>query len=404
MTNRNTALRSLAFSAILLAFSFNQAAAQEASAVAERLKALGAKQGVELGWSNVTGDASSMVIEGLTVKAAGETNAFPLGNVTLTGITEENGGYRVATTTTAPINSTSEGITFELSEIVVTGLRIPAEDSDDPLAALSFYESASMASGAVKMADKTVFSMTDVSAEITPPADGKAMDFTAGIASFTGDLSGITDPQTKAVVDAFGYQTVNGSYRSAGSWNLTDGRLNVAQNDITVENAGTFAFKFDFSGYTLDFIKQMQEIQKKMAAQPEGESNSAAEMEMLGLAQQLTLNGATIRFDDASLTGKILDFVAQQQGQKREDVVNLAKAGLPFALMQMQLPELATAIAPAVNTFLDDPKSIEIKAAPPSPVPFTLIGGAAMANPNDPGATAKAIWNMLGVTVTANQP
>ena len=66
--------------------------------------------------------------------------------------------------------------------------------------------------------------------------------------------------------------------------------------------------------------------------------------------------------------------------------------------------EAATAIAPAINTFLDDPRSIEIKAAPPSPVPFTLIGGAAMANPNDPGATTKAIWDMLGVTVTANQP
>jgi len=404
MTDRYAALRRLAFPAILLAFTVTQAAAQEASAVAERLKALGARQGVELGWSNVTGDASSMVIEGVTVKPAGEATAFPLGNVTLTGITEENGGYRVATTTTAPINSTAEGVTLELSEIVVTGMRIPAEDSDDPLASLSFYESASMASGAVKMADKTVFSMKDVSAVISPPAEGRPIDFTAGIASFTGDLSGITDPQTRAVVDAFGYQTINGSYRAAGSWNLADGRLNVTENAIAVDDAGTLDFTFDFSGYTLDFIEQMQEIQKKMAAQPAGQSSSGADMEMLALAQQLSLIGATIRFDDASLTNKILDFIARQQGQKREDVVNLAKAGLPFALMQMQLPDLATAIAPAINTFLDDPKSIEIKAAPPQPVPFTLIGGAAMANPNNPGATAKAIWNMLGVTVTANQP
>ncbi|HEY6631968.1 MAG TPA: hypothetical protein VIZ90_10985, partial [Rhizobiaceae bacterium] len=230
MTNRYTALRRLAFSAILLAFPLNQAIAQDASAVAERLKALSARQGVELGWSNVTGDASSMVIEGLTVRPAGDASAFSLGNVTLTGITEDNGGYRVATATTAPINSTSEGVTLELSEIVVTGLRIPAEDSDDPLAALSFYETASMASGAVKMADKTVFSMKDVSAEISPPAEGKPIDFAAGIASFTTDLSGITDPQARAVIDAFGYQTLNGSYRSAGSWNLADGRLNVAQN------------------------------------------------------------------------------------------------------------------------------------------------------------------------------
>ena len=179
MTTRNAALRRLAFSAILLAFPFNQAAAQDASAVAERLKALSAKQGIELAWTNVTGDASSMVIEGLTVKPAGETDALPIGNVTLSGVVEENGGYRVDTTTTAPISSTTEGVTVELSEIIVKGLKIPVEDSDDPLAAISFYDSAEMASAAFKMADKNVFSISGLSAEITRPAEGKPMDFTA---------------------------------------------------------------------------------------------------------------------------------------------------------------------------------------------------------------------------------
>jgi hypothetical protein len=404
MTRPNAALRRLAFSAALLALSFNPANAQEASAVAERLKALGAEQGIELGWSNVSGDASSMVIEGLTVKAAGETEAFPLGHVTLTGITEENGGYRVETASTAPISSTAEGVTVELSEMVLKGLRIPAAGSDDPLAALSFYDSFNMASAAVKMDGKTLFSLTDASAELTPPADGKPMVFTGGIASFSGDLSGIADPQTRAVVEAFGFQTISGSYRTEGSWDLADGRLNITRNDIAVDNAGTLAFKVDVGGYTLDVIKQMQEIQKKLAAQPDGETDSAAEMEMLGLLQQLSLNGATIRFDDASLTDKILDFVAQQQGQSRADVVNLAKAALPYLLMQMQMADLAAAVAPAISTYLDDPRSIEIKAAPPAPVPFTLLGGAAMANPDDPGAAANALWSMLGVTVTANQP
>lgn len=404
MATPNATLRRLAFSAVLLTIPFNSAMAQEAAAVADRLKALSAEQGMELGWANVTGDASSMVIEGLTVKPAGETDSFPIGDVTFSDVTEESGGFRVATVSTAPISSTTEGTTVELSEIVIKGLKVPAADSDDPLAAISFYDSIEMASAAVKMADKTLFSVSGLSAAISPPVEGKPMDFTAGIASFSGDLSGVTDPQTKAIVDAFGYQTLNGSYQTKGSWNLADGRLNVTQNDFIVENAGTFGFKADIGGYTLDFIKQMQEMQKKLAAQPADQANSGAEMEMLGLMQQLSLNGATIRFDDASLTGKVLDFVATQQGQKREDVVNLAKASLPFLLMQMQLPDLAAALAPAINTYLDDPRSIEIKATPPAPVPFMLIGGAAMANPNDPSATAKAIWSMLGVTVTANQP
>ena len=328
MTKHNAAFRRLAFSAILLAIPFNSAFAQDASAVAERIKADAAAQGTFLSWTGVTGDASSMVMEGVSVKAANMDDALPIGNVTLSGVIEENGGYRVETTTTSPISTTSEGVTFDLSEIVVKGWRIPAENSTDPLAAISLYEGVEMASASFKMADKTVFSITGLSAAITPPADGKPMDFTGGIASFSGDLSGITDPQTKAIVDAFGYQTINGSYQTAGTWNLADGRMNITQNDFIVENAGKFGFKFDVGGYTLDFIKQMQEVQKKMAAQPAGETtDSAADMEMLGLMQQLSLNGATIRFDDDSLTGKILDFVAQQQGQKREDIVNLAKAG-----------------------------------------------------------------------------
>ena len=178
------------------------------------------------------------------------------------------------------------------------------------------------------------------------------------------------------------------------------------QNDITVDNAGKFGFTFDIGGYTLDFVKSLQETQKKIAAQPAGDAaSSAADMEMLGLMQQLSLNGAAIRFDDASLTGVTLDFVAQQQGQKREDVVNLAKASLPFMLMQMKHARPGRCdLAGHQRLSRRSEKHRDHTPRPPAPVPFTLLGGAAMANPNDPGATAKAIWNMLGVTVTANQP
>ena len=215
----------------------------------------------------------AMVIEGRDREAAGETDALPIGNVTLSGVIEENGGYRVETTTTSPISTTSEGRHVRLERNRRKGMEDPGRRCDR--SARRAYRSttgAELASAAFKMADKTVFSIAGVSAVITHPVDGKPMDFTADIASFSGDLSGVTDPQTKAIVDAFGYQTINGSYKAAGTWNLADGRMNVTQNDITVENAGKFGFKFDFGGYTLDFIQQMQEMQKKMAAQPAGET------------------------------------------------------------------------------------------------------------------------------------
>ena len=96
-----------------------------------------------------------------------------------------------------------------------------------------------------------------------------------------------------------------------------------------------FGMTFDLGGYTLDFIKSLQEMQKKMAAQPAGADNSAQSMAMLGLMQQLTFNGASIRFDDDSLTNKALDYVAKQQGRSRDDIINQAKAIVPFVPAQL---------------------------------------------------------------------
>ncbi len=116
---------------------------------------------------------------------------------------------------------------------------------------------------------------------------------------------------------------------------------------------------------------------------------------MLGLAQQLSFNRAEIAFDDDSLTGKVLEYVAEQQNMSTSDVANQAKAILPFALAQLGDPDLTAKITQAVSTFLDDPQSLRITAAPPAPVPFALIAAGAMSAP-------KELTKTLGVTVTAN--
>ncbi|TIX49334.1 MAG: hypothetical protein E5V33_30185, partial [Mesorhizobium sp.] len=148
--------------------------------------------------------------------------------------------------------------------------------------------------------------------------------------------------------------------------------------------------------YTLDFIKSLQEMQKKMAAQPEGADNSAQGMAMLGLLQQLSFNSASIRFDDDSLTNKVLDYVGKQQGMSGKDIANQAKAIVPFGMAQLNNPELTAEVTAAVGKYLDDPKSLEISAEPPAAVPFALIMAGAMSNPLDLPKT-------LGVKVKANE-
>ena len=389
-------VRKLVFSTFLLTLPLNSAFAQDTTAFADRLKSLLAGQGVEIAWSGISGDASSMVLEGVTVKSAAEKETLPIGNVTFAGVSEDAGGYAVETVSTSPFSHSQDGVELDLSPFVLHGMTLPAAGNTDPVASLMMYRSAELANMAVKVAGKTAFSMDKFAIEVTPPADGKAMAFSGTAEKFNADLTLIDDPKSKEVIDALGYQNISGDFQLAGSWQPSDGKMELAQYDITVDNAGTLGMAFGLGGYTIDFVKSLQEMQKKMAEQPEGADNSAQGMAMLGLMQQLTFGNASIRFDDDLLTGKVLDYIAKQQGMSAKDIANQAKAILPFALAQLNNPELTAQVSGAVGKYLDNPKSLEISAEPASAVPFALIMAGAMTNPLDLPKT-------LGVKVTANE-
>ncbi|RVD58812.1 hypothetical protein EN828_19180 [Mesorhizobium sp. M2D.F.Ca.ET.185.01.1.1] len=395
MTIKRSMLKKLAFSTFLLTLPLNAAFAAD-PAVAERVKSMLAAQGVDISWTGVSGDDSNVTLQAVSIKPAAEKEALPIGDVKLEGVSEADGGFDIATVSTSAFSRTQDDVTLILSPFIIHDMKVPAEGNTDPLGSLMMYKSAELSNMTVKKGEKTAFSMDGLAVEITPPADGKAMNFTANTEKFTADLSLVDDPKSKEAIEALGYQNISGNIDMAGSWQPSDGKMELSKYDISVENAGTLGMTFNLGGYTVDFIKSMQEMQKKLASQPEGADNSAQGMAMLGLLQQLSFNGASIRYQDDSLTGKVLDYVGKQQGMSGKDVANQAKAIVPFGMAQLNNPELTAEVSSAVNTFLDDPKSLEISAEPPSSVPFALIMAGAMSNPLDLPKT-------LGVKVKANQ-
>ncbi len=395
MTIQRSTLKKLAFSTFLLTLPLNAAFAQDA-AVADRLKAAFAAQGVDISWTGVTGDNSSMVLQGVSIKPAAEKEALAIGDVKLEGVTEANGGYEIATVSSSPFEHSKDGVTLNVTPFIIHDMSVPAEGASGPLGSMLIYKTAELENVTVKVADKTAFSMDGLALQITPPADGKAMEFSATTEKFNADLTLVEDPKSKEAIEALGYQNITGNFELGGTWQPSDGKMDLTKYDISVENAGTLGMTFGLGGYTLDFVKSLQEMQKKMAAQPEGADNSAEGMALLGLLQQLSFNSASIRFDDDSLTGKALDYIGKQQGMSGKDIANQAKAIVPFGMAQLNNPELTAEVTAAVSKYLDDPKSLEISAEPPAAVPFALIMAGAMSNPAD-------LTKTLGVHVKANE-
>lgn len=387
-----TGMKTLALGAALMATTFTGALAQDVDAALQRMKALMEDQGVTINWAGADVSGTDATLTGVTVTSEG--TAEPIGDIELTGIADAENGYRVGSIAMPTYTATEAGGTLKLTDLVMDEVFLPNEGVDVAGADIFFYERAALGSATLETDGREVFSLANLNVEVTPPEGDGELAFTGGADTFTADLSVAEDPKQTEVLSRLGYEQVSGSMAFAGSWAAGDGRLKLSQYDFVVDDAGTLGITFDVSGYTPEFIKALRETSERMAASPEAEQSRHG-LAMLGLMQQLNLHGLEISFDDASLTTKVLEYAAEDQGVSAADVANQTKAVLPFMMAQINAPQLSQMVTAALSQFLDDPQSLTIRAAPANPVPFSMLLAAGMASPD-------ALVQQLNLSVTAN--
>ena len=79
----------------------------------------------------------------------------------------------------------------------------------------------------------------------------------------------------------------------------------------------------------------------------------------------------TIRYDDNSLTGHMLDILAKSRGLSRAKATEQLKNALPVLVMGLDSVEFP--LSRAIGEFLLDPRSLTIKVAPEKPVSIAQL-------------------------------
>ncbi|MGN6549405.1 MAG: hypothetical protein ACTHJ3_05890 [Pararhizobium sp.] len=343
---------------------------------------------------DVNGD--TIVLHDATVEVPGEPK-MPGTDLTFSGVAETPGGGYTARALTIPdIDYHRDGSSISIKTIEADGITIePASGTAG--SALFLYDSAHTGPVSIANKDGEIAAAAGVTSTVDALPDGKGYRTSLTVDGLTLHLDRMKDARFRKAVEAMGYQTVTGTLGIKGMWETGDGRIEVSQFALDLNDVGRLGLTLDLKGYTPAFVQSLRELQAKAAANPEDkQTQQALGIGLLGLMQQLSFGGASIRFDDHSLTHKVLDYVAKQQGVTDAQVAMAAKAMLPLALAKLRNQEFEQQISDAVGAFLDQPKSIEIKAAPEKPVPFPMILGAAMAAP-------QTLPDVLSATVTANR-
>ncbi|WAJ26457.1 hypothetical protein [Antarcticirhabdus aurantiaca] len=375
---------------------------EEATAFAERLKAVAAEQGIPIAFDGATISGADVTLTGFRFDQPAADPAAAQQKIDVTfkevsGSTEE--GWRAESVPFADIDETTDGTRGQVKGMAITGLELAGTQPSDPVPEVKklsplFFESAAIQSVNIEEGGKPVFSLSDAKIDNTINDDGSFSSafnfgtFNADFASAPADEEGIK------TLREIGYEKLAGSISGQADWNPQTGVLSLDPFDINVADAGNLSFTYAISGYTPAFIESMKQTQAQMAANPQ--DNSAAGMAMMGLISQLYLDSAVLSFEDASLTNKLLDYFAKQNDADRATFVAQLGQMVPAMLASLNNPEFQTKVETAVSTFLQDPKSLRIAIEPANPVPATQIIGAAMGAP-------QTLPNVLQLDVTANQ-
>lgn len=392
-------IRLMMASAALLTLA-GPAFALDGADLMKKLDAATSVNGTTITYDKAEVDGDKVTVSGVQLKVAsqpGEQTNLKVGDLTFEGVEEtEGGGYHAETVSFPDVAVNQSEGSLTVKDILLSGLTIPADAKGDTLNNILLYESASTGPITLSAKGKEVFSLESTESNLARQENDAGFDFDATASGLKSDLSSIEDAKTKDALEKLGLTTLDGAITMKGSWEVEDGNIALTEYAFDFKNVGRLNFAFDISGYTLAFIKSMQEATKAAQANPNKEqANQAMGLAMMGLMQQLTFNSAEIRFDDASITKKALDYAGSQQGVTGEQMAQSLKGLVPLMMAQLNVPELQNQVSTAVNTYLDGPKNLTITAAPEKPVPFPMIMGAAMGAPN-------TVPSVLGVKVTAN--
>lgn len=396
----------IALASAFLAIAAPSAWAIEADDFGTRVKEAARLLGISVDYATAEVAGDTVILSDFTLSIPGEDAIEVPGEMIFTGVTEQpDGGYLVARATIADIEVDNEksDTTFSFRNVAVENIKLPGAIEYANLLdqAAGLYET--LSAGPLQLVNEgnDVFAIDSIAVSNDfDPAAGQLVTSMA-IEGIRGDFTPMPDPEAREVLAALGLEQFSASLKGSSSWDIGAGRISIDDFAFTLDELGTLRASGSALGYTRALYQDMMKITVKMSDLAEAGDDvdtraiSGLETAMFDLLSQLEIESAKLRYEDASLFMKVLDFVGAEQGVDGATFANGLKFMVPMLLVDVPNAAFKTSVQSAVNAFVDNPQSIELVAEPQAPVSI----GAFEAVIDDPFS----LIDLLNVSVRANQ-
>ena len=373
---------SLSLAALLL--SASAALALDANDFGSKLAkdyAAGSTAKLALGTATVNGN--DVTFDGFTITAKDEKPVDVEVALTFHNVAEGADGSYTADSLTLPDSAyTYQGVEIASKNFALSHIYVANAQTPDALQVSRAFGGLSVGPITFSQGGSPVVSIAPITvnhgfqpSQPDPQITGITSD--GSVSGISIDLSKIDDPDVKAQSQALGITQLTGKIVETMSWSLPDGHVKISEVSVGFDNLGKLDLALDVTGYTPALIQTLRTAGQAMTQSDGGDQ--AATTQLMAAAQKLFVNSVSLRFDDASLTGKLLDYFAKQSGVSRDDFVNglIASAGSMTAGMGLP-PGLAKLAEATLVAYLHNPKSLEVRLQPAAPVGVLDFVAAAM--------------------------
>ncbi|NMA96705.1 MAG: hypothetical protein GX970_01120 [Phyllobacteriaceae bacterium] len=381
--------------------------ALDADAFIDRIESVYKVMGYDLDFGPATLDGNTITVDGVVVGFTGGDEIDPMDVdtvLTFEGVIEhDDGSYSAESLRVPDVNSVfGDEVRGELSltGIVAEGLWLPPEGQTDAVSLMQTVERVATGPLLVKRDGAEVIKydgLDYVSSFGFNGDDLETIDTDFSISNIWADLStvGEEEPEAGAIIEALGLTIIDGNINQIATWNLVTGDFVMDEFSLDFANIGALNIAMDLRGFTAAVLEKIYAMQSEDIDFTTEEGQAKQMMLGMEMAQAISIGGASVRYDDAGLVGRALDFFAGQSGVARAQFVEVIKPAIPEMINQAGIPELTAMVTPAAESFLDDPQSLEVSVKPASPTSFLVLAAAAA----NPAGLIKA----LNLAVTANQ-
>ncbi|WP_295732405.1 hypothetical protein [uncultured Bartonella sp.] len=311
-------------------------------------------------------------------------------------VTEDQDGNYYAENVSIPmLRSATPEVTFNLKDISIEKIRLASKKNTNPLFLYFPYESSTIGEIYLTHQDQTFLNVEAFNTIYLLQPDTKRVDLSGSIKSFYYEPEKSDNPEGAKWLKDLGYDKLSGSLNFHANWDSESGKYVGDRSEITIDNAGKLTLSTNIDGITEDLINNVKNL-KQLQAATKQDDTTAEMLSVMGVIQQLKFGDVTIHYDDKSLTNRILDYYAKQNGVTREDFITELKATLPLIGAKIDDPEFVKNTSEQIGNFLDNPKSLTVSATPGKTIPLTVLYATG-------SISAAKLINLLKVKVEANK-